>query len=167
MWEMAGLNLQSDTWRIVWPTILQGAGTGLIFPGLSAAALSSLERFKMQRGASLYAVTRNVGAAIGTSYLTTLLIQREQVQQSYLVEHVSVFELARMRMPGASQSMWQEILMGRKQGAMMLYGMVQRQAMMLSFNDIYRILTVLMLILVPTFMFLRRDTRNLPVEALE
>jgi DHA2 family multidrug resistance protein len=167
MWEMAGLNLQSDTWRIVWPTVIQGAGTGLIFPGLSAAALSSLERFKMQRGASLYAVTRNVGAAIGTSYLTTLLIQREQVQQSYLVEHVSVFELSRMRMPGASQSMWQEILLGQKQGAMMLYGMVQRQAMMLSFNDIYRILTVLMLILVPTFLFLKRDTRNLPVEALE
>jgi MFS transporter, DHA2 family, multidrug resistance protein len=167
MWEMAGLNLQSDTFRIVWPTVVQGVGTGLIFPGLSAAALSSLERFKMQRGASLYAVTRNIGAAIGTSYLTTLLIQREQVQQSYLVEHVSVFELSRMRMPGMMQSLWQEILLGRKQGAMMLYGMVQRQAMMLSFNDIYRILTVLMLILVPTFLFLRRDTRNLPVEAME
>jgi hypothetical protein len=37
--------------------------------------------------------------------------------------------------------------------------------MMLSFNDIYRILCVLMLVLVPTFFFLKRDTRNLPVEA--
>jgi len=41
----------------------------------------------------------------------------------------------------------------------------KRQAMMLSFNDIYRILCVLMLVLVPTFLFLKRDTRNLPAEA--
>jgi hypothetical protein len=44
-------------------------------------------------------------------------------------------------------------------------GIAQRQAMMLSFNDIYRILTMLMLALVPTSMFLKRDTRNLPAEA--
>jgi hypothetical protein len=40
--------------------------------------------------------------------------------------------------------------------------MVQRQAMMLSFNDIYRMLAVLMVLMVPTFMFLQRDRRNLP-----
>jgi hypothetical protein len=55
--------------------------------------------------------------------------------------------------------------MGHKHGMMMLYEMVQRQAMMLSFNDIYRMLTVLMLVLVPTFLFLKRDTRNLSAEA--
>ena len=48
---------------------------------------------------------------------------------------------------------------------MMLYGMVQRQAMMLSFNDIYRMLALLMLLMVPTFMFLQRDRRNLPIHA--
>ena len=100
MWSMSGLNLQSDTFRIVWPTVMQGIGTGLVFPGLSAAALSSMHRQKMQRAASLYSVTRNLGAAIGTSYLTTLLIRREQVNQSYLAEHVSAFTLSRMRMPG-------------------------------------------------------------------
>src|SRR5262249_49897132 len=44
MFSMSGLNLQSDTFRIIWPTILQGVGTGLVFPGLSAAALSSVHR---------------------------------------------------------------------------------------------------------------------------
>src|SRR5215469_5834744 len=164
MWEMAGLNLNSDVRRIVWPTVIQGLGTGLIFPGLSAAALSSMEKFKMGRAASLYSVTRNLGAAIGTSYLTTLLIHRQQVNQSYLVEHVTVFTLPHLQMPGG-MNLGQEYAMGHKHGMMMLYGLVQRQAMMLSFNDIYRILCVLMIVLVPTFMFLKRDTRNLPAEA--
>jgi DHA2 family multidrug resistance protein len=161
MWSMSGLNLQSDTFRIVWPTILQGVGTGLVFPGLSAAALASMHRQKMQRAASLYSVTRNLGAAIGTSYLTTLLIRRQQVNQSHLAEHVSAFTLARMRMPGGL-SLGQQIASGHREGLMMLYGMVQRQAMMLSFNDIYRMLALLMLLMVPTFLFLQRDRRNLP-----
>ncbi|MGO9452697.1 MAG: DHA2 family efflux MFS transporter permease subunit [Candidatus Binataceae bacterium] len=166
MWSMSGLNLQSDTFRIVWPMVVQGAGTGLVFPGLSAAALSSMEKFKMQRAASLYSVTRNLGAAIGTSYLTTLLIHRQQVRQSYLVEHVSVFTLPRMRMPGAAGAdLAQDIAMGHRHGIAMVYGMIQRQAMMLSFNDIYRMLALLMLIMVPTFLFLQRDRRNLPIHA--
>ena len=164
MWEMSGLNLASDVYRIVWPTVVQGVGTGLVFPGLSAAALSSMEKFKMGRAASLYSVTRNLGAAIGTSYLTTLLIHRQQVNQSYLVEHITVFTLPHLQTPGG-MNMAHEFAMGHKQPMMMLYGMVQRQAMMLSFNDIYRILCVLMLLLVPCFLFLQRDRRNLPAEA--
>ena len=161
MWEMAGLNLQSDTYRVVWPMVVQGVGTGLVFPGLSAAALSSMEKFKMQRAASLYSVTRNLGAAIGTSYLTTLLIHRQQVRQSYLVEHVSVFTLPRLRMPGAhGADLAQQYAMGQHHGMAMIYGLVQRQAMMLSFNDIYRMLAVLMLLMIPTFFFLQRDMRN-------
>jgi MFS transporter, DHA2 family, multidrug resistance protein len=165
MWEMAGLNLASDSFRIIWPMVIQGVGTGLVFPGLSAAALGSMEKFKMQRAASLYSVTRNLGAAIGTSYLTTLLIHRQQVRQSYLVEHVSIFTLNRLRMPGATMSLADQLAAGRHEGVAMLYAMVQRQAMMLSFNDIYRMLAALMVIMVPTFLFLKRDTRNLPVDA--
>jgi Ca2+/H+ antiporter len=68
-------------------------------------------------------------------------------------------------MPGSHLNMAHEFAMGHKAPMMMLYGMVQRQAMMLSFNDVYRILCVLMMLLVPTFLFLKRDTRNLPAEA--
>ena len=42
-----------------------------------------------------------------------------------------------MQMPGGL-NMGSEFAMGHKHGMAMLYGMVQRQAAMLSFNDIYR-----------------------------
>ena len=64
---------------------------GLIFPNLSAAALSSIPREQIGYGGSLYSMTRNIGASIGTSVLTTMLVHREQVQQSHLVQHLSVF----------------------------------------------------------------------------
>ncbi|MBV8055936.1 MAG: hypothetical protein JO071_11915, partial [Deltaproteobacteria bacterium] len=111
----------------------------------------------------LYAVTRNLGAAIGISYLTTMLIRQQQVQQSYLVEHVSIFSLMRIPAAGNTQiSLAQQLAAGQQQDLMLLYHAVQRQAMMLSFNDIYRVLCVMMLVLIPTFMFLQRDLRNVP-----
>jgi hypothetical protein len=47
----------------------------------------------------------------------------------------------------------------------MVYGLIQRQAMMLSFNDIYKMLAALMLLMIPSFLFLQRDRRNLPAHA--
>ena len=37
----------------------------------------------------------------------------------------------------------------------MVYGAIQAQSAMLSFNDIYRILAVIALIMIPSFLFLR------------
>src|SRR5260370_31200134 len=35
LWEMAGYNLEVNEFRIIWPTIFQGVGSGLVFPSLS------------------------------------------------------------------------------------------------------------------------------------
>jgi MFS transporter, DHA2 family, multidrug resistance protein len=105
---------------------------------------------------------RNTGAAIGISYMTTVLVNHEQMHQSYLVGHFTVFDAWKMSdsarlMPGArSFDYMPQILTGQKQGLGMVYGMIQRQAMMLSFNDIYRTLAIVMMILIPTFLLLRR-----------
>ena len=48
------------------------------------------------------------------------------------------------------------MITGQKQGLGMVYGMIQPQATMLSFNDIYRVLMFMMIILVPSFLLLRR-----------
>jgi hypothetical protein len=49
-----------------------------------------------------------------------------------------------------------EMITGQKQGIGMIYAMIQAQAAMLSFNDIYRVLMFVMIILVPSFLLLRR-----------
>ena len=168
LWFMAHFNLTVSLFSIVWPTIIQGLGMGLVFPGLSAAALSTIERPKMGYATSLFAMTRNLGAAIGTSSLTTMLIRREQVRQSYLVEHLSVFTIGRLQnpnLPYVNMDFVHQLATGQKQGLMLLYGFVQRHAMMLSFNDLYRFLCGLMIVAAPTFMLLRRDTRTRPRES--
>ena len=95
-WTLGNLDLNMAMSNFIWPTMVQGVGVGLIFPNLSASALGSIPREQIGYAASLYSMTRNVGASIGTSVLTTILVRREQVQQSHLVQHVSVFDAWRL-----------------------------------------------------------------------
>jgi DHA2 family multidrug resistance protein len=162
LWQMAGWNTQVSTWTVTWPSLVMGVGMGMIFPTLSATTLSCVSRERVGYAASLYNMMRNTGAAIGISYMTTVLVNHEQMHQSYLVAHFTVFDAWKLSdaprlIPGArSFDYMPQMLTGQKQGLGMVYGMIQRQAMMLSFNDIYRTLAIVMMILIPTFLLLRR-----------
>jgi DHA2 family multidrug resistance protein len=162
LWAMSRWDLQVSTWVVVWPSIVMGLGMGMIFPTLSAITLSCVKRERMGYAASLYNMMRNAGAAIGISYMMTSLVNHEQVHQSYMVGHFSVFEAWKMsamgaRMPGAHQFHFiPQLITGQKQGIGGVYAMIQAQAAMLSFNDIYRNLAIMMLILIPSFILLRR-----------
>ena len=162
LWQMAGWNTQVSTWIVTRPSLVMGVGMGMIFPTLSATTLSCVSRERVGYAASLYNMMRNTGAAIGISYMTTVLVNHEQMHQSYLVSHFTVFDAWKMSdaarlIPGArSFDYMPQILTGQKQGLGMVYGMIQRQTMMLSFNDIYRTLAIVMMILIPTFLLLPR-----------
>ena len=162
LWTMAGWNTQVSTWTVTWPSLIMGVGMGMIFPTLSATTLACVERERVGYAASLYNMMRNTGAAIGISYMTTVLVNHEQTHQSYLVAHFTAFDAWKMSKAaplGAGARSFDympQIITGQKQGLGMVYAMIQRQAMMLSFNDIYRTLAIVMMILIPTFLLLRR-----------
>jgi DHA2 family multidrug resistance protein len=160
LWTMAGWSLQVDTWGVIQPSIVLGLGLGLIFPTLSAATLSCVPRERMGYAASLYNMMRNTGAAVGISYLMTTLLNHEQIHQSRLVEHFSIFDAWNLSqtapaMPGATQ-FGSQMMEGQNPALGRIYLMIQAQAAMLSFNDIYRTLAFVAILLVPSFVFLRR-----------
>ena len=144
------------------PIILSGAGSGFIFPTLSATTLSCVSKERMGYAASLYNMMRNTGSAIGISIVTNMLNSREQIHQTYLVQHFSVFDAWRMsargsRMPGgAGFNFARELATNQKQGLGMVYQTVQVQASLLAFNDIYRALAILAVLCIPIFIFLKK-----------
>ena len=166
LWTMSKWNLNVSSWVVIWPSITMGVGMGFIFPTLSAATLSVVNRERMGYAASLYNMMRNAGAAVGISYMTTTLVNHQQIHQSYLVEHFSVFDAWRMsnaapRMAGAHGFLYTpEMIGGNHQGLAGVYGMIQAQASMLAFNDIYRVLAMWMVILIPSFLLLRRGATS-------
>ncbi|HLI81429.1 MAG TPA: DHA2 family efflux MFS transporter permease subunit [Candidatus Binataceae bacterium] len=158
-WRMAGMNLQVSMMAVLKRNIVMSFGFGMVFPNTSAAALSCVPRERVGYAASLYNMLRNTGAAIGIAFMTNSLISREQVHQSHLVEHFSIFDAWRMGhtlRPGAMQGFAYLPEMGRASphGLAMLYGLVRQQAMMLAFNDIYRMIAIGLIPLIPLFLLL-------------
>jgi len=160
MWAMSKWTMNVSLWQVCWPTVPFGMGSGLIFPTLSAKSLSCVARERMGYASSLFNMMRNTGSALGISVVINLLTRHEQIHQAYLVQHFSVFESWKLsqiapRVPGGfSASMMGQG--GQGQGLAMVYRLIQSQAAMLSFNDIYRMLCVLLLLMVPVTFLLGR-----------
>jgi len=165
LWTMSGWNLEVSLWVVIIPSIVMGLGMGMIFPTLSASSLAVVSRERIGYAASLYNMMRNTGAAVGIAYMTTMLVNHEQIHQARLVEHISVFDAWKLgaaapRVPGAPTFRYlPQMITGQHQSFGVLYNGVQAQAAILSFNDIYRILALLMAVMIPGFLLLRRGHR--------
>ena len=106
LWQMSHWNMQIGVAKSTGPVVLQGIGTGLVFPQLSAISLSAVPRERMGYASSLFNMMRNTGAAIGISFLTAIFVSHQQIHQSRLTEHFSIFDAWQMseqprRMPGS------------------------------------------------------------------
>jgi DHA2 family multidrug resistance protein len=162
LWAMGHWTLEVGPRNIMLPILVSGAAGGLIFPTMSAATLACVERERMGYAASLYAMMRNTGSAIGISLVSNMLSSHQQIHQSYLAEHVTIFDAWKLdqagsRMPGAPQlHLLNGLVTHQVQGFGMIYANIQRQAALMTYNDIYRMLAVMAMLLIPTFLLLKK-----------
>ncbi|MGH7908053.1 MAG: hypothetical protein ACREP6_15625, partial [Candidatus Binataceae bacterium] len=165
IWQMAGWNLQVSMSAILWPILIFGFGS-MGWPLLSAAALGDVPKERMGYAASLYNMMRNTGAAVGISFVSNFLTEREQVHQSYLVQHFSVFDAWKMtaRMPRIAGAPHFNVIPGLSGGANhglgLIYSQIQAQATLLAYNDIYRMLAFCMVLLIPLFVLFKKPTHT-------
>jgi len=161
IWRMSGWDLQVSMESIMLPILLFGCGS-MGWPLISAGALADVPKERIGYAASLYNMMRNTGAAIGISLVTNLLTSREQIHQSYLVEHFSVFDAWKLNerapmMPGSPHfNLIPGLTMGNQQGLGMIYAEIRAQSTLLAYNDVYRMLALAMAVLIPTFLFFKR-----------
>jgi DHA2 family multidrug resistance protein len=161
LWMMSQWNLQVGMPQVIWPGVVLGVGLGMCFPVLSAAALSCVPRERMGYASSLYNMMRNTGAAVGIAYLSNMLVRNQQVHQSYLVQHFSQFDAWRLNQmpphaPGAPTfNFLGQLVTGQKQGLGLIYDVIQQQSAMLAFGDIYRMLSMMAMVMIPSFVLFR------------
>ena len=148
LWQMSHFELHMGIWNFIMPSIYQGIGSGMIFPTLSAATLSCVARERVGFASSLYSMLRNNFAALSVAYLSTTLVVREQVHQNYLTQHYTVFE--HWRTAGMDPLGYgSHFGFGAARAMELLYHGIQSQAAMLSFNDLFRIMTFIAVLLIP------------------
>jgi MFS transporter, DHA2 family, multidrug resistance protein len=162
IWQMSQWNLEVSMRAVLWPILLFGLGLGAVFPTVTAAGLGEIPPERMGFASSLFTMMVNTGAAIGIAGVSNMVTSREQVHQSYLVQHFSIFDAWKigsmpLHMPGTPQFHFlTQMIEGHNTGLGMVYGLIQRQSWLLAYNDVYRMLAGIALLCAPWCILLRR-----------
>ncbi len=164
MFSLSHLNLNAGYWDIFWPQMIQGAAMAFLFIPLMAVSMSAISREKMGNATSIYNLMRNIGGSFGIATMTTFLARRSQVHQNHLVSHISAFDYnTQLTMRGMTawfQMHGSNSVDASRKALGAMYGMVQQQAMMLSFVEAFWVMGVIFLCMIP-LLFLLRNARDL------
>jgi MFS transporter, DHA2 family, multidrug resistance protein len=157
--EYAQLTLQAGPYDFLWPQLIQGAGMSLVFIPLTTVAMDPIPLQSMGYATSIFSLIRNLGSSIGISFVTTSLARRSQLHQSRLVEAINPYNPALQQGLGNAAGSAQQAL-----GT--LYGEVVRQASLMSFLDMFRILGILFLVSIPVVIVMRKPAHHRPAAAV-
>ncbi len=85
---MSRFTLQSGTWQILLPQILQGIGFSLMFVSLSTVTLSTIRREQMTNATGLYNLIRQLGGSFGVAIFATFLENRRELAHNSIIAHL-------------------------------------------------------------------------------
>jgi MFS transporter, DHA2 family, multidrug resistance protein len=154
------LDLNAGYWDYFWPQLIQGASFALLFIPLTTAAMDPISNEAMGNATSIFNLMRNIGGSTGIAVTQTMLARGRQRHTSVLGAHVSVYNTAtqerlrQLQAAFAAQGADPVTAAQRAQGA--LWATVQKQAAILTFNDAFRLLGMIFLIVVPLGYVMRR-----------
>lgn len=152
------INLEISISSIVWPNIISGFAMGFIFVPLTTMALGTLNNEQMGNASGVFNLMRNTGGSVGIATVTTLLARGAQIHQAALVSHLTPYEPAfqeRLRQIGGGLAA-RGGAMSSPQAYAGIYGTLVRQATVLSYIDIFRVLSFLCLLCIPATLLFER-----------
>ena len=157
---MGQLNLHAGYWDLFWPQFIQGAGMALLFVPLTTVSMATIAPERMGYATSLFNLMRNIGGSIGIAVTGTILQRQRQTTATLLGEHISIYD-------NTTQSLLSQITNGfiaagsdavtaASRAYEVLHGMLFREASMVAFVMLFRLLGVIFLVMIPLVLIMKR-----------
>src|SRR5262249_59404312 len=147
-------------WDIFWPQFVQGLGLSAIFVPLTTISMDPIPREKMGNATSLFNLMRNLGGSVGIAVTGTLLARQTQAYVNILGANVDPYSAATRRAFDAARAGFiaagADITTAPQRAYAALFGPVPQQAHMVSFVQLFRLLGVIFLVLIPLILLMKR-----------
>jgi len=170
MFIMQRFTLQASYWDFVWPRVILGIGLAMIFVPLTTVTLSTISREEMGNATGMFNLLRNIGGSVGIAIAATLLSRYGQFYQNTLVGHVTPFNEQFRIKSAALKSVFMargmDAVTAEKASLAAIYGIVQRQAGMLSYNRIFFIVGLAFLVIIPLLLLLKKQKIGAPASGV-
>jgi DHA2 family multidrug resistance protein len=153
------INLEISISSIIWPNIISGFAMGFIFVPLTTMALGTLSNEQMGNASGVFNLMRNTGGSVGIAFVTTLLARGVQTHQAAMVSHLTpydpVFQERLRQIAGGAAGRGGSAVVSQQTYAG-IYGTLVRQATLLSYIDVFRMLSFLCLLCIPLALLFER-----------
>ncbi|MCI4397847.1 MAG: DHA2 family efflux MFS transporter permease subunit [Acidobacteria bacterium] len=158
LWLLWSINLGVDFQYVMWSRIFQGFGLGFLFVPITTAAYTRIQATQMGDATGLFNLLRNEGGSVGIALSATLLSQRAQFHQTRLVENLTPLNpVYQERLNALTQGLFLRSGHSAYSSGQLALGIVQgelqRQAVLMAFVDVFFVLTLVFVMLLP-FIFL-------------
>jgi MFS transporter, DHA2 family, multidrug resistance protein len=170
LFQFSALDRSAGYWDFFWPQLEMGLSLGLVFVPLTTITMSGIAKEKMGNATSLFNLVRNLGGSIGISAVNTMEQRLQQTNTNVLGAHVNPFSTGARNMmnmmEGLMVSRGGDAVAAAHQARAMIFGLVQREAAMISYNTIFKSLGVLFMALLPFILIMRRPSAKAPAAAV-
>ncbi len=139
----AGLDLSISFWSVSLARVSQVVWLPFLFIPLSAVSYVGLPPDRSSEASALFNLMRNLGGSVGVSFVTTMLQERTQFHHARLAEHITAYNGYGWTTPLAPVD-----------------AMVQAQASVMSYLDVFWLLGMLALVVSPVILLLPRAPKG-------
>ncbi len=158
MLMLTQMNPSSSMESIVFPNILLCIGVPTAFVPITALSFQTLPASKTADAAALHALFKNIVTAIATSVSSTFIARVSQVYQNYFVANLStenpVYHAKLMAAQSKFMHYYPAYVASRKAGGS-LYRELLSQARLASFFDVFTILALIIVLIIPFVLILK------------
>jgi MFS transporter, DHA2 family, multidrug resistance protein len=145
MYLTAVLTNQTGFWELFVPQWVRGMGLMFFYTSANMIALGTLPQDKMKNAAGLYNLMRDLGGAIGLASIGTIMNARLHFHWNRLIEDINPARIRVQQFLEAQTSRLDLSVSGDPHHAAvkLLANMTQREALVLTYNDLLLLLAAL------------------------
>jgi DHA2 family multidrug resistance protein len=148
-YSMGTLSLEAGRMSLIVPGLIMGLAMACVFAQLSTSTFANISSEKSSDAAGIYNAVRGIGGSIGIAITSTFLVEREQVYWQHLGGNVSELNSAAYQWAERSGLEITDPIAASRLGQQ-----VFRHAEMLSFNDVFSLIGLMFLFLLPLLFFM-------------
>jgi len=143
----------------------------MLFVPMTTTTMDAIPKEEMGNATSIFNLMRNIGGSIGIATAATMLERHQQVYTNTLGVHVTPYGLQSQQMLNQVRSAMMaggaDPVTATQKAHAMLFGMVVRQATMLSFLDLMKLFGGLFILITPLILLAKspRAGKRSPAEA--
>lgn len=146
LYQLSSLSPSVSPHEFFWPLIFRGMGLACLFPTIMTLAMGTLPRNMVASGAAIVSMMGQVGGAVGIGVLTTLLQRWEQLHRTHLSKNISEGNPIYQSSKEAIQGFLATRGISSEQSRQLTLGLINQrldlQSMMLTFSDLYQVVSV-------------------------